>query len=129
LQSGRQRKLLLALLLIGAAGAAVWFAASPAEDASPDDPALAKAWYCHRCDAGFLLTPAEYEKTIARGMHPAYQSPEGGGDMTASVLIVQCPTCGGVAVAAQRCEKHGVIYDPRDGDPEKRRCPQCDPPE
>jgi hypothetical protein len=47
--------------------------------------------------------------------------------MTATVLVVQCPTCGKVAVAANRCDAHGFIFDPRDPEEGKNACPQCEP--
>lgn len=126
MQSGRHRKIIVGILLMGAAAFSLWLNFAPSEDDAPDDPALAKAWFCPHCDKGFMLTPAQYEKTVARGIHPKYQSASGG-DMSMSVLIVKCPTCGKVAVAANRCEAHNIIFDPRDPDDGKNVCPQCNP--
>ncbi len=120
---------IIAVVLTIAAAVALWFSWKSGADDVPTDSALAKAWYCHHCNRGVMLAPSEYENTVTRGIHPAYQHSDGGGDMTSSVLVVKCPTCGKVAVAARRCDHHGTIYDPRSADAASRSCPDCEGPD
>lgn len=89
----------------------------------PVDQSLAEPWYCYGCGEGLMLAPIEYEATIGKAIHPAYEGEAG--DTTALVTVVRCPKCGGPAVAARICEEHLVVFDPRHRDPAKRSCPQC----
>ncbi|MCB9852307.1 MAG: hypothetical protein H6819_04365 [Phycisphaerales bacterium] len=116
-------KLVLALTLFACAIGIGVYAYKDGGESAPDDASLAVPWYCHRCNKGYMLTPAQYEPTIGKGVHPANEGDSG--DMTAMVMIVECPVCKGAAVAARRCEVHGEIYDPRDADPARRQCSQC----
>lgn len=118
-----RKKLIVAVVLIGCAIGAWVYRAAIYHPGFPDDPSLAKPWYCHRCDEGMLLTPAEFESTIGSAVHPADEAE--GGDTTALVMVVQCPKCKGAAVVARQCEAHKVIFDPRDDDPTTQHCPKC----
>ena len=122
----KQKKLLIvAGVLIVCAAAVGLYSLVGAQGESPDDQSLAKPWYCHRCNEGMLLTPAQFESTIGSAVHPAHEGD--GGDTRALVMVVQCPKCEGAAVAARQCESHKTIFDPRDGNPAKRRCSDCEP--
>lgn len=122
----RGTKLLVIILAVCVAGAIVSWVYFNSSAQAPDDASLAKPWYCYHCQKGFLLTPAEYEQTIVSAVHPADEANDTH-DMTALVMAVKCPQCGGIAVAAQRCGEHGEIFDPRNPDPKKRYCTQCGP--
>ncbi len=123
----KQKKMLIVAgaLIVCAAGAGL-YSRFGAQNESPDDQSLAKPWYCHRCNEGMLLTPAQFESTIGNAVHPAHEGD--GGDTTALVMVVQCPKCQGAAVAARQCETHKMIFDPRDGEPTKQSCPKCEAP-
>jgi hypothetical protein len=119
-----RKKLIVAVVLFVCAIGVGLYSFLATGSTAPDDSSLAKPWYCHRCNEGILLTPAEYENTIGSAVHPAH---ENDGELTAMVMVVQCPKCKGAAVAARQCELHNTIFDPRDADPSKRYCPQCGP--
>ncbi len=121
-----RKKLIVAVVVIVCAIGAWVYRSMIYQPGVSDDPSLAKPWFCHRCNEGMLLTPAEFESTIGSAVHPADEAD--GGDTTALVMAVQCPKCSGAAVAARQCDLHKEIFDPRDADPTKRRCSKCDAP-
>lgn len=116
-------KLIMAMVLFACAIGIGVYQYSKGGESAPDDAKLAVPWYCLHCRKGYMLTPAQYEPTLGKGMHPAFTGDAG--DTTAMVMIIECPVCKGAAVAARRCDVHGEIYDPRDADPARRRCSQC----
>lgn len=122
--SDKTKQVVAGIVILCAIGAgAFWFTRPSGE--IPDDRSAARPWYCYHCKKGFLLTPAEFELTIGTAVHPAEEGKAG--DTTALVTVVKCPFCGGAAVAARQCKKHGEIFDPRNPDPTQRYCSQCGP--
>lgn len=86
-----------------------------------DTPESAEPYYCEKCQKGFELTPAGFQRLSDEGgIRSASEGGRSGG------LVFRCPHCGEFGgAAAYRCPNDGTIFPKWAADGTPSRCPKC----